>query len=126
MAAEAAPRPVRVFVVSDDHAIINEAKFGFPPEIEVSVANDARDAWTLMQTKTPSAVIVDLQTGSAGGFALAKDMSSDGRLANVPVLILLERDQDEWIAKQAGAARTRNKRDTSAVIRDVLELLKTE
>lgn len=126
MAAEPDARPQKVFVVSDDQDVVDEARLGLPTEIEVSIARDAREAWALMQQKTPSAVIVDLQTGSAGGFALAKDMSTDARLANIPLLMLLERDQDEWIAKQAGASRIRKKGDPSAILRDILELLKTE
>lgn len=117
---------MRVFVVSDDESVAAEARFGFPPEIEVSVTRDARDAWTLMQTKTPSAVIVDLQTGNSGGYALAKDMATDGRLANVPVIMLLERDQDVWLAKQAGATRIQKKSDMTSLVRETLELLNSE
>ena len=66
--------------------------------------NDATAAIGSLQSFTPAVVVVDLLIGPAGGFALARDMSQDRRLARIPVIILVERDQDRWLAKQAGAA----------------------
>jgi two-component system cell cycle response regulator DivK len=94
----------RILVVSDEPAERDEFKFGFPVETEVAFAADAREAWERMRDWTPSAVVVDLQTGSAGGFGLARDMADDPRLARVPVILLLERPQDAWLAKEAGAS----------------------
>lgn len=66
---------------------------------------------------------MDIQTGSAGGFALAKEMSFDARLAKIPILMLLERDQDTWLALQAGAAAIRTKPiDSSDLARATLSL----
>jgi DNA-binding response OmpR family regulator len=56
-----------------------------------------------MKERQPSLVIVDLQTGSAGGFALSHDMDATERLGSIPVLMLLDREQDGWLAHQAGA-----------------------
>lgn len=97
-----------VLVVTDDDRLAAEAEFGLP-RCEVTRAEDARAAWAAMQRFTPALVIVDLQTGSAGGFSLARDMAADRRLAHVPVLLLLERPQDAWLASQAGAAAYRVK-----------------
>lgn len=67
------------------------------------LAREARDAWVAMKDREPSLVIVDLQTGSAGGFALSHDMDATDRLDSIPVLMLLDREQDAWLARQAGA-----------------------
>jgi DNA-binding response OmpR family regulator len=96
--------PKRLLVVSDDGQVREELRYGLPADFEVDLATDAREAWTHMSETIPWAVVVDLQTGSAGGYGLARDMSEDARLAHVPVVMLLERPQDEWLAKQAGAA----------------------
>lgn len=92
-----------LLVVSDDPEVADELRFGLPGGIEVASANDARDAIDKLASLTPRAVVVDLQTGSAGGFALARDMSQIARLASIPVIVLLERAVDGWLADQAGA-----------------------
>jgi DNA-binding response OmpR family regulator len=87
-------------------------------------ARDAREAWVCLQERTPSAVVVDLQAGSAGGFALTRDMSYDARFADIPVVILLERDQDGWLAGQAGASLYRIKPVVAGeLMRDIQELI---
>ena len=78
-------------------------RYGFPANVEVDFAREARDAWQRLEEYVPAAVIVDLQTGSAGGFALATDMRGANRLARVPVVMLIDRYQDDWLARQAGA-----------------------
>lgn len=62
-----------------------------------------------MSSFTPAAAIVDIRTGSAGGIGLVRDMKQDGRLREVPVLMLLERPQDVWLARTAGADLIRTK-----------------
>lgn len=92
-------------VVTDDPRLRPEVEYGFPSDVSVRLAIDAREAWAVMRDLTPTVVIVDLQTGSAGGYGLRKDMLANDRLAEVPLLMLLERAQDGWLAKQAGASR---------------------
>lgn len=96
-------KSIRVLIVSDDPLIRQEARFGFPSHVAVSFANDSRDAAPMLAQQEPSVVVVDMQTGKAGGFALVTDMTQSGRLARLPVLILLERPHDAWLAKQCGA-----------------------
>lgn len=94
---------LQVLVVTDNAAVRDELELGFPDEVEVVGALEARDAWAWLDEHVPSSVVVDLQTGSAGGFGLARDMKQSSRLGSVPVVILLDRYQDEWLAHQAGA-----------------------
>jgi DNA-binding response OmpR family regulator len=93
-----------VLIVTEDPAVREELRFAFSDDTDLVLAEDARDAWERMASTVPSVAIVDLQTGSAGGFSLARDMSEDARLASVPVILLLERPQDAWLARQAGAS----------------------
>lgn len=98
--------------------------YGAPSGVEVLSAGDAREAWRLMFDTTPSALVVDLQTGSSGGFALLRDMASEPRLERIPVMILLEREQDSWLARQAGATDFRVKPlESGRLISDCLALL---
>lgn len=113
-----------VLVVSDDMRIREELEYGFSSGIAVKIVTDAREAWRLMEEQVPSAVVVDLQTGSAGGFALSKDMHDVQRLADVPILILLDRAQDEWLARQAEPTAIRVKPiEMSRLVADVQSLI---
>jgi DNA-binding response OmpR family regulator len=98
-----------VLVVSDDPLILEEARFGFPVGVEVHCTSDAREAVALMRDIRPSVALVDIQTGSAGGFSLAREMAQTARLRNVPICMLLEREQDSWLAREAGAKLLRIK-----------------
>ncbi len=54
----------------------------------------------------PSLVILDLQIGNMGGVAtslLIKQESRAGRLPEVPVLLLLDREADEFLATESDA-----------------------
>ena len=90
-------------VVSDDPDVAETIRSGLPADVEMVVCNDGRVAIKRLEELTPRVVVVDLQTGNAGGFGLAKDMSQTARLAAIPVIVLLEREQDRWLAQQSGA-----------------------
>ena len=95
---------ISILAVTDDRRLREELSFGFPQGVDVTSTVDARDAARSMQDKVPSVVVVDLQTGSSGGISLMKEMQQHPALASVPVLVLLERDQDAWLAHAFGAA----------------------
>lgn len=93
-----------ILLASDNREVIDEVSWSFDPGTSVVVVADSREALAHMADEVPAAVVVDLQTGSAGGFDLSRDMKFDARLAQVPVIVLLDRPQDAWLAEQAGAA----------------------
>ena len=54
----------------------------------------------------PDLVVLDLQIGSMGGMATCMDLRLEegaGRLESRPILLLLDRDADVFIAKSSGA-----------------------
>ncbi|MQB00009.1 MAG: response regulator [Actinobacteria bacterium] len=104
MAEATAAQPGRVLLcASRDQSILDDARYAFPADVEVRCVSDAREAWRELELLIPHAVIVDIQSGSAGGFDLARDMSQSDRLKDVPVLMLLQRTEDAWLARQGGA-----------------------
>jgi DNA-binding response OmpR family regulator len=112
-----------ILVVTDDPGLHSEMEYGVPADMEAAFARDSREAMEAMSNKTPSAVVVDLQTGSAGGYDLAREMGSVDRLAQIPIVILLERVQDAWLAGQAGARLHRTKPvDASSLFEDLRDL----
>jgi DNA-binding response OmpR family regulator len=112
-----------VLVVTDDPTLRHEARFAFPSDFDVVVVHDAREAWAELKEWTPAVLVVDLLSGSAGGFALGSDMAQDLRLTRVPMLMLIDRHQDEWLARQAGADAVRTKPiDTAELVASALDL----
>jgi DNA-binding response OmpR family regulator len=103
------PAPVKVLVVSRDRAVLDDAEFGFPAHATVKTARDATEAQAMLEDWHPDVAVVDLQTGNAGGYSLALAMSQIRANKDIPLLMLLEREQDEWLARQAGAALIRTK-----------------
>ena len=72
----------------------------------------------------PALVIVDLRSGNAGGFVVARELDQVEKLRDVPVYMLLQRPHDAWIAKQAGADLYRTKPvNTGDLVADALSLI---
>ena len=71
--------------------------------IEVGRGQEVRD---LVRTEEPDLVILDLQIANMGGIAVALDLhleSGAGRLPDTPILLLLDREHDRFVAKRADA-----------------------
>jgi DNA-binding response OmpR family regulator len=110
-------------VVTDEARLGAEISDGMPADLSVHRAQDAREAIDVMSKITPAVVVVDIRTGSAGGVALARDMAQSKRLGGVPILMLLERPQDEWLARTAGARVVRTRPVSAEILaRDIRDL----
>ena len=113
-----------MLVVSQDEVTIEDVRFGFPAGADIRVEPDARTARTALETFHPSVVIVEQRSGNSGGLVLTREMRQSPRLADIPVLVLLERDQDSWLATQAGATMLRTKPLTAeSLAADALSLV---
>jgi DNA-binding response OmpR family regulator len=70
--------------------------------IEVTRGQDVRGA---VVEHEPDLVILDMQIGNMGGFAVAVDLrleESGGRLPHMMILLLLDREADRFLANRAG------------------------
>jgi DNA-binding response OmpR family regulator len=71
--------------------------------IDVERGHDVRKA---VDDRHPDLVVVDLQIGNMGGMAVSLDLrleESGGRLPRVPILILLDREADKFLARRSTA-----------------------
>jgi DNA-binding response OmpR family regulator len=71
----------------------------------------------------PDAIVIDMQVGSMGGMAVIRrlrDAIAMGEIEQVPLVLLLDRVVDEFIAKRAGADRALVKPFTAQAFRRVL------
>jgi DNA-binding response OmpR family regulator len=66
-------------------------------------------------------VVVDMQVGSMGAMAVARAMrAAAGDQQAIPVTILLDREEDAFLAGRSGAANWVHKGYTSADLREAL------
>jgi DNA-binding response OmpR family regulator len=75
------------------------------PGQEVIEVTRGQDVLPAVKEHDPDLVILDLQIGNMGGIAVAIDLyleESAGRLPHVPILLLLDREADRFLAKRAG------------------------
>jgi len=84
------------------------------------------DVCATVRALEPDLVILDLQIGTMGGVAASIDLrheSDAGRLERVPILMLLDREADRWIAGQAQADGELLKPVTSFALRRAVTAL---
>lgn len=95
-----------VLVVADAASVRDEVLAVLPSEertIELSQGRQVRD---VARAENPDIAIVDLQVGSMGGIAVCMDLrleESGGRGSHIPVLLLLDRRADVFLARRCGA-----------------------
>lgn len=102
------PTVTDVLIASDSEAVradVRAVLSGRPDTTvrEVSSGMEVREAAV---EQLPDLVIVDLQMGSMGGFATTLDLRLDesgGRIGHVPVLMLLDRRADVFLARRSDA-----------------------
>lgn len=96
-----------ILVASDGSWVRDQVRSAFvAPGQDVVEATRGQDVRDLVSTHTPDLVILDLQIANMGGIAVAIDLhleASAGRLPTVPILLLLDREADRFLAKRASA-----------------------
>ncbi len=94
-----------ILVAADAKWVRDQVRAGFtgPGQrvVEVTRGQDVRATFADVE---PDLVILDLQIGNMGGVAVAIDLrleESGGRLDRATILLLLDREADEFIARRA-------------------------
>ena len=96
-----------VLLASDADWLIEEVRSALSdPGTEVTVVRAGADVRNAVSSQSPELVILDLQIGNMGGMATCMELQLEigaGRIADVPILMLLDRSADVYLARQAGA-----------------------
>lgn len=71
-------------------------------EIAFLEAANGNDALAIAEARHPDLVVVEVGVTPYGAFGLTRDLKAMPALA-CPVIIILERLQDEWLARWSGA-----------------------
>ena len=104
-AAEPRRRPMKILVAADASWVRNQVRTAFvSPGLEVVEVTRGQDVRGAVLDHEPDLVVLDLQIGNMGGFAVAIDLrleESGGRLPHMAVLLLLDREADRFLAKRA-------------------------
>ncbi len=76
------------------------------PDVTVESVTSGPEVIAFAHEETPDLVIVDMQMGNMGGMAVCLELrleASYGNLGHVPVLMLLDRRPDVFLARRSGA-----------------------
>jgi DNA-binding NarL/FixJ family response regulator len=94
-------------IVSDSQSVLADLRSALEDDdteiIELLAGEDVRPA---VEDDPPDLVITDLQVGNMGGMAICLDLhleESGGRIPHVPVVILLDRRADVFLARRSAA-----------------------
>lgn len=96
-----------ILVASDAPSVRAEVKaITSRPDLEVREVRSGPELLADVAVDLPDLVVVDLQMGNMGGMAVCLELrleESYGNLDHVPVLMLLDRRPDVFLAKRSGA-----------------------
>lgn len=94
-------------VVTDADWILDEVTAAVSgPDLTIRSVRAGVDVLPAVQHRLPDLVVLDLQIGNMGGMAACLNLrleEGSGRLGHVPVLMLLDRRPDVFLAKRADA-----------------------
>lgn len=97
----------RVLLVADTPWVRNDVLAALNDStIELETVSDPKAVNDAYRDLPADVVLVDLQVGSMGGMAIAralKDMTLIEGLPAAPIVLLLDRSADSFIAKRSGA-----------------------
>jgi DNA-binding response OmpR family regulator len=97
----------KILVAADGEWLRDQVRSSFVgPGQAVIEAKRGQDVRDLVAKEQPDLVILDMQIGNMGGIAVAIDLhleASAGRLPDTPILLLLDREADRFLAKRAAA-----------------------
>ena len=97
----------RIVIATDGHWVVDEVVAALPgPDHEVVEIQRGLAVLPWLQENDADLVVLDLQIGNMGGMAVCQELrleADSGRLDRIPVLMLLDRRADVFLAKRVDA-----------------------
>ena len=94
-------------IVSDSDSVLEELRSALEDgESEIRELRSGEEVRPAVEDDPPDILITDLQVGNMGGMAICLDLhleESGGRIPHVPVVILLDRRADVFLARRSAA-----------------------
>jgi DNA-binding response OmpR family regulator len=95
-----------LLIATDSALVYDEVRAAVEePGVSLRWARSGRIVLAALEEQPADLVIADLQIGSMGGYAIAMDMALEagaGRLPAIPIMLLLDRRADVFLAKRIG------------------------
>lgn len=110
------------WVVNDVRSALTDARF------TITVDDDPRTAADTVADEVPDIVLIDLQVGSMGGMAITRAIRDAAAVhgdARPPIILLLDRDADGFLAGRSGADAWLRKPFTADALRTTIDALLT-
>ena len=115
-----------LLLVADDTWVENDVAAAVTdPGTLLETINEPEEAAEVLSAQRYDAAIVDMQVGSMGGMAitrLLKDAMALGDVDSTPIILLLDRQADIFLARRAGADGFIVKPFTSQQLRSALSM----
>ncbi len=96
-----------VLIVSDSESVLEELRSALEDdETDIRELHAGEEVRLAVEQDPPDLVITDLQVGNMGGLAICLDLhleESGGRIPHVPVVILLDRRADVFLARRSAS-----------------------
>lgn len=116
---------VDILVVADEPWILNDVRAALgEARYTIAEISDPRSVADAVASSRPDAVLVDLQVGSMGGMAVTRavrDAFTGTDHTAPPVILLLDRDADAFLAGRSGAAAWVRKPFSSGDLRKAID-----
>lgn len=96
----------KVLIIEDDPFLVKIFKTGMEKEnLEVITASQGEEGLNKVRRNKPDIVVLDLIIPEKTGFEVLKELKSDDKLKNIPIIVLSNLGQDVDIEriKEAGA-----------------------
>lgn len=98
---------MHIVIATDADWIVDEVTAALGgPDTAFTVVRDGRAVAKVVGAREPDLVVTDLQVGTMGGMAITMSLRLDesaGALPHVPVLMLLDRAADIYLAQRSDA-----------------------
>jgi DNA-binding response OmpR family regulator len=96
-----------VLVATDSDSVFAEVEAALGTiDQTVLRAHSGREALSMVEASVPALVVLDLQIGNMGGMATClalRNESGAGRLPRIPIVMLLDRSPDVFLARRSDA-----------------------
>ncbi|MEY2399198.1 MAG: hypothetical protein QOJ00_2372 [Actinomycetota bacterium] len=95
-----------ILVAADADFVRDDVVAALAGDYDILTVTGGREIRRAVSEHNVHAAVIDMQMGSMGGIAATMDLrleESGGRIGHVPVLLLLDRRPDVFLARRAGA-----------------------